>query len=45
VFAFYTGTGRYGYDVHGCAIDWLAVPAGLYFLWVEHRLYADTVVS
>jgi hypothetical protein len=43
VFAFYTATGRYGYDVHGFAIDWLAVPAGLYFLWVVHRLYADTL--
>jgi hypothetical protein len=43
VFAFYTLTGRYAYDVHGFAIDWLAVPAGLYFLWVVRGLYADTL--
>jgi hypothetical protein len=43
VFAFYTATGRYGYDVHGFAVDWLAVPAGLYFLWVVQRLYADSL--
>jgi hypothetical protein len=43
VFAFYSLTGRYGYDVHGFVIDWLAVPAGLYFLWVVHGLYQDTL--
>jgi hypothetical protein len=39
IFAFYTLTGRYGFDVHGFTIDLLAVPAGLYFLWVVHALY------
>jgi predicted membrane-bound dolichyl-phosphate-mannose-protein mannosyltransferase len=43
VFAFYTLNGRYGYDVHGFGIDWLAVPAGIYFLWVVRRLYEDTL--
>lgn len=42
VYAFYTLTGRYGPDTHGLFVDWLAVPAGLYFLWVVHALYRGT---
>ncbi len=42
VYALYSLTGRYGFDTHGMAIDWLAVPAGLYFLWVVHALYRGT---
>lgn len=42
VFALYTLAGRYDADVHGIGIDWLAVPAGLYFLWVVHALYRGT---
>lgn len=38
VVAFYTGTERYARDVHGLTIDWLAVPAGIFFLWVAWRL-------
>lgn len=34
----YGALGRYEADVHLAAIDWLAVPAGLYFLWVVNRL-------
>jgi hypothetical protein len=43
VWAYYAAAGRYGYDVHGFVIDWLAVPAGLYFLWVVQRLYRDAI--
>lgn len=38
VLAFYTATGRYERDVHGIVIDWLSIPAGLFFLWVAWRL-------
>jgi hypothetical protein len=41
VFGLYTMTGRYGFDIHGFSIDWLAVPAGLYFLWVVQSLYRN----
>lgn len=43
VFALYAATGLYRYDVHGFVIDWLSVPAGLYFLWVVHALYRDAL--
>lgn len=39
VFVAYSLTGTYGSDVHGVGIDWLGVPAGLYFLWVVRSLY------
>lgn len=40
IYALYAMTGLYAdIDWHGYAIDWLAVPAGLYFLWVVHALY------
>ena len=42
VYALYTLSGRYQADVHGIGVDWLAVPAGLYFLWVVHALYRGT---
>jgi len=42
IHALYGLTGRYGSDVHGLAIDWLAVPAGIYFLWVVRALYRGT---
>jgi hypothetical protein len=41
VFGLYALTGAYGFDSHGLVIDWLAVPAGLYFLWVVQGLYKD----
>jgi hypothetical protein len=40
---FYTVTGRYEFDSHGFIIDWLAVPAGLYFLWVVRGLYKNAL--
>ena len=35
--------GRYEADVHTVLIDWLAVPAAAYFLWVVRGLHAGTV--
>jgi hypothetical protein len=43
IYAVYTLNGRYQPDGHGLGIDWLAVPAGLYFLWVVYALYRGTV--
>jgi len=39
VYAYYALSGRYGPAVHTTVIDWLAVPAGLYFLWVVQALF------
>jgi len=39
VFALYASSGRYVVDGHGLVIDWLAVPAAVYFLWVVRGLY------
>ena len=41
VYAYYAMTGQYGLDSHGFLIDWIGVPAGLYFLWVVRGLYRD----
>jgi hypothetical protein len=35
-------SGSYGPATHTTVIDWLAVPAGIYFLWVVHGLYSGT---
>jgi hypothetical protein len=43
VFAAYAFAGRYHHDLHTTLIDWLSVPAGLYFLWVVRRLYQDAL--
>jgi hypothetical protein len=43
VWAAYVMSGRYTFDSHGFAIDWLSVPAGLYFLFVVQRLHRDAV--
>lgn len=37
-FAAYAAAGHYDVDVHGLTIDWLAVPAALYFVWVVRML-------
>jgi hypothetical protein len=42
IFAFYVLSGRYVVVGHMAVIDWLAVPAGLYFLWVVQALYRGT---
>lgn len=39
VYALYGATDRYHLDWHGLVIDWLAVPAAIYFLWVVRSLY------
>lgn len=41
-YAFYVVNGRYAADVHGLLVDWLAVPAGIYFVWVVQALYRGT---
>lgn len=43
VYALYAMTGRYDLDIHTYGIDWLGVPAGIYFLWVVHGLYVDAL--
>ena len=46
VFAFYASTGRYAdVDWHGLAIDWLSVPAAIYFLWVVRSLYRRSIAD
>lgn len=37
-FSAYAAAGHYDVDVHGLTIDWLAVPAALYFVWVVRML-------
>ena len=43
IFAIYAMAGTYQHDIHGITIDWLSVPAGLYFLWVVRGLYRDSL--
>jgi len=43
VYAAYHIAGRYDADVHAFVIDWLSIPAGLYFLWMVRSLYRDPV--
>jgi hypothetical protein len=42
IFAVYAMGGTYLHDIHGITIDWLSVPAGIYFLWVVQSLYRGT---
>ena len=39
VFVVYALVGRYDVDWHGLVIDWLAVPAAIYFVWVVRSLH------
>jgi hypothetical protein len=42
-FVLYAATGTYAVDTHGLIIDWLAVPAALYFVWVvRSTIYLQT---
>jgi hypothetical protein len=41
-YALYAISGKYRFDPHGFVIDWFAVPAAMYFLWVVHGLYKGT---
>jgi len=42
IYAYYSLSGRYGPAVHTTVVDWVAVPAGMYFLWVVQALYRGT---
>jgi hypothetical protein len=42
VYAAYAVSGRYDVEGHGLTIDWLSVPAALYFVWVVRALYLGT---
>jgi hypothetical protein len=42
VYSYYVLSGRYPPAGHTTVIDWIAVPAGLYFLWVVRALYRGT---
>lgn len=39
VFATYAVSGHYAVESHGLVIDWLAVPAAIYFVWVVRALH------
>jgi hypothetical protein len=39
IYALYASSGRYEVDPHGLVIDWLAVPAAVYFVWVVRGLH------
>ena len=43
VWAVYAVDGRYAQDGHGLWIDWLSIPAALYFLGVIRSLYRDSL--
>jgi hypothetical protein len=42
IYAYYSMTGLYAWDIHNLLIDYLAVPAAIYFLWVVQALYRGT---
>ena len=42
IYAYYSMTGLYAWDIHNLLIDYFAVPAAIYFLWVVHALYRGT---
>ena len=41
----YAMAGTYDVDGHGQIVDWLSVPAALYFLWVVRALWMGTVAD
>jgi hypothetical protein len=45
VFAFYALSGAYATDTHHVVVDWLSVPAGLYFLYVVRSLYRGSATD
>lgn len=42
IFAAYAVSGGYNVESHGLVIDWLAVPAAIYFVWVVRALHLGT---
>jgi hypothetical protein len=45
IFAFYALSGVYTNDMHHLVVDWLSVPAGLYFLYVVRTLYRGSATD
>jgi hypothetical protein len=45
MFVVYATTGQYDVGWHGLVIDWLAVPAAIYFLWVVRSLSLGTLTD
>lgn len=45
VFAFYALSGAYTSDAHHLVVDWLSVPAGVYFLHVVRSLYRGSATD
>ena len=43
IWAVYNIRGAYAFDIHGMVVDWLSIPAALYFLWVVHGLYRESL--
>ena len=43
VVALYVARGIYEADSHGLIVDWLSVPAAIYFLWVVRGLYRESL--
>ena len=44
LYATYASTGLYAdVDWHGLVVDWISIPATLYFLWVVRALYRGTL--
>ncbi|MBV9098683.1 MAG: hypothetical protein JO079_11565 [Frankiaceae bacterium] len=45
LFATYAASGKYVVDPIGLTIDWLAVPAAIYFVWVVRALHRGSVID
>jgi hypothetical protein len=45
IYAYYVLSGRYGPAPQTDVIDWLAIPAAVYFLWVVRLLYRGTFMD
>ncbi|TMB91375.1 MAG: hypothetical protein E6J45_06400 [Chloroflexi bacterium] len=43
IWALYSIKGVYQYGVHGLIVDFLSIPAAIYFLWVVHGLYRESL--
>ena len=43
VVALYVARGIYASEPHGLVVDWLSVPAAIYFLWVVRGLYRESL--
>jgi hypothetical protein len=43
IWALYNIKGVYQFDVHGLIVDFLSIPAAIYFLWVVRGLYRESL--